>query len=62
MNLTVGDYKAIQTLLNAGGFKAGKPDGIWGSGSKAALKMFQESKGLKITGAINKETVKALGL
>lgn len=62
LNLSKDDYKAVQTLLNAGGFNAGKPDGIWGNGSKAALKKFQESKGLEATGAINKATLSALGL
>lgn len=62
LELTRDDYKAVQTLLNAGGYGAGKPDGIWGRGSKAALKKFQIDQGLKPTGAIDKQTLIALGL
>lgn len=61
IELTRADYVAIQTLLNAGGFEAGTPDGQWGSGSSAAMKRFQATIGLAETGAADRETLKKLG-
>ena len=61
VKLTAEDYKAIQTLLNAGGYEAGTPDGKWGPGSTRAMKAFQEAKGLKATGVPDQETLGALG-
>ncbi|MDE4061167.1 peptidoglycan-binding domain-containing protein [Phaeobacter gallaeciensis] len=62
LELTRDDYKAIQTMLNAGGFNAGDPDGVWGNGSKKALRKFQEANGLSATGAPDRKTLKAMGL
>ncbi|MDE4142960.1 peptidoglycan-binding domain-containing protein [Phaeobacter gallaeciensis] len=62
IKLTRDDYKAIQTMLNAGGFNAGDPDGVWGNGSKKALRKFQEANGLSATGAPDRKTLKAMGL
>jgi Putative peptidoglycan binding domain len=62
IELTTKDYKAIQTMLNAGGYPAGTPDGKWGHGSKRALKAFQAANGLPETGVPNVETLKAMGL
>ncbi|MGP5307385.1 peptidoglycan-binding domain-containing protein [Vreelandella alkaliphila] len=62
LNLTQDDYRAIQTMLNAGGFEAGTPDGIWGTGSKRAMGAFQEQQGLPATGAPDRETLQALGV
>lgn len=56
------DYRAIQEMLNAGGFDAGTPDGVWGPGSKAALRRFQDANGLELTGTPNRETLAAMGL
>lgn len=62
LSLNKEDYKAIQSLLNANGFNAGTPDGIWGTGSKNALMEFQRSIGISQTGAVNRETLQAIGL
>ncbi|MGR3312709.1 peptidoglycan-binding domain-containing protein [Roseovarius indicus] len=59
--LTEADHAAIQTLLNAGGFDAGQPDGKWGSGSRAAMKRFQASVGLPETGSPDRATLNKLG-
>ena len=59
--LSVDDYKAIQSILNAAGFDAGAADGVWGRGSRTALKTFQKSAGLPATGALNSETLSRLG-
>ncbi|WP_339934480.1 peptidoglycan-binding domain-containing protein [Vreelandella glaciei] len=62
LDLTQDDYRAIQMMLNAGGFEAGKPDGIWGAGSRSAMRDFQEKQGLTASGAPNRETLQALGV
>lgn len=62
LDLSRDDYRAIQTLLNAGGFDAGTPDGVWGKGSRDAMRMFQEQNGLPTTGAPDRATLKALGV
>lgn len=56
------DYRAIQTLLNNAGFDTGTPDGIWGSGSQAAMKAFQEANDLPATGAPDRATLEAIGI
>lgn len=62
IDLSGDDYRAIQTLLNAGGFDAGTPDGIWGSGSRSAMRAFQEENDLPPTGAPDRATLEALGV
>ncbi|MBL1267265.1 MAG: peptidoglycan-binding protein [Halomonas sp.] len=62
LDLTQDDYRAIQMMLNAGGFEAGTPDGIWGTGSRSAMRDFQEKQGLTASGAPNRETLQALGV
>lgn len=49
-------------MLNAGGFNAGTPDGVWGTGSRDALRAFQEQNGLPATGAPDRATLEALGV
>lgn len=61
LSLTKDDYRAIQTLLNAGGFDTGTPDGQWGAGSKEAMKAFQTSVGIPATGAPDRATLQKLG-
>lgn len=61
LSLTAEDYRAIQSLLNAGGFDAGTPDGIWGPASQRALRRFQADIGLPETGAPDRATLEALG-
>ena len=61
LDLSPDDYRAIQTLLNAGGFDAGTPDGVWGNGSRNAMRAFQEQSGLPVTGAPDRATLEALG-
>jgi hypothetical protein len=62
IDLSRDDYRAIQTLLNAGGFDAGTPDGVWGSGSRSAMRAFQEENDLPPTGAPDRATLEALGV
>ena len=62
LDLSRDDYRAIQEMLNAAGFNAGTPDGIWGAGSKRALKGFQKDRGLPVTGAPDARTLREMGL
>ncbi|XKH60758.1 peptidoglycan-binding protein [Halomonas sediminis] len=61
LDLSQDDYRAIQTMLNVGGFEAGATDGIWGGGSRNAMRAFQEQNGLPVTGAPDRATLNALG-
>ena len=62
LDLSRDDYRAIQTMLTAGGFEAGTPDGVWGNGSRKAMRAFQEQNGLPATGAPDRATLQALGV
>ena len=62
LTLNQDDYRAIQSMLNAGGFDAGTPDGQWGPGSQAAMKRYQASVGLPETGAPDRATLEQLGI
>lgn len=57
LNLAKADYKAIQSALLAGGFYQGSTDGVWGAGSKRALKLYQVSKGQDETGILTREII-----
>jgi hypothetical protein len=62
LKLSKDDLKAIQALLKNAGFDAGSPDGEWGNGSKQAMRTFQESKGLEISGVPDEVSLRALGI
>jgi AraC-like DNA-binding protein len=62
LELSREDFQEIQTLLNAAGFNAGAPDGMWGSGSKRAMRDFQKSNGIEPTGIVDRTTLATLGL
>jgi len=54
--------KALQKALKSAGFSPGKPDGIFGWGTHAALLAFQKSEGLVVDGVAGKRTLAALGI
>lgn len=60
LDLSREDLRRVQTLLNAEGYNAGSPDGIWGRGSKRALSQFQEDRGLEQTGIVDAASLSAL--
>jgi hypothetical protein len=62
LSLSTDDYRAIQTLLNAGGFDVGTPDGQWGPASQTAMRAYQASVGLPETGAPDRATLEKLGV
>lgn len=52
--------RRAQSLLNRAGYSVGKPDGLAGRKTAAALSAFQKSNGLKQTAKLNKRTLAAL--
>lgn len=52
--------KKVQEALNAAGYDCGAPDGIAGSGTKAAIEKYQTDKSLRVTGTITEELLKSL--
>lgn len=50
----------LQVLLDKDGFRPGEIDGVYGKLTSRALKAFQQAKGLKATGRLNKKSWKAL--
>src|SRR5690606_29017410 len=60
--LTNPQIQALQTALNAAGFDAGTVDGVLGSGSKKALRAFQQAKGLIADGYPSPEVFRALDI
>lgn len=60
-NMTKDVISKIQTALNERSYKAGKPDGALGRGTRNALERFQKDNGLA-TGGITYETLNALNI
>ena len=54
--------KMVQEKLNAAGFDCGTPDGVAGSGTKAAIQSFREANGLEKSEDIDAELFNALTL
>jgi hypothetical protein len=51
-----------QARLNALGYQAGTADGIAGNRTRQAIRQFQQSRGLAITGSLDTPTLSALGV
>ncbi|WP_432450416.1 lytic murein transglycosylase [Aliiroseovarius marinus] len=45
-----GDRQELQKRLNALGFKAGRPDGVIGEKGRAAIRAYEQARGLRVTG------------
>jgi localization factor PodJL len=56
------DNREVQQALKAKGNDPGPIDGRMGPKTRAALKAFQESNGLKATGQLDNETAEKLGV
>lgn len=54
--------KKVQEALNSAGYDCGTPDGIAGSGTKAAIEKYQTDKGITVTGTITDELIETLGI
>ena len=53
--------RRVQERLARAGFRPGPADGVWGGGTEAALRDFQQARGLRPTGDLNPVTARALG-
>ena len=60
--LGMQDVGKIQNALNRKGYNAGPVDGIWGPMTERALRNFQQSNGLDVTGSVTSETLAELGI
>jgi peptidoglycan hydrolase-like protein with peptidoglycan-binding domain len=56
------EVREIQQYLNNHGYHAGKVDGQWGSRTSAAVKRFQQAKGLKPTGQLDDQTLAQMNI
>jgi len=52
--------KQAQQQLKSKGYDAGPIDGIWGPQTQAAVKKFQEAKGMQASGQLDERTLAAL--
>ena len=59
-NLNTEQIREAQKLLNERGLKAGATDGIYGKQTEAAIRNFQKSEKLVVTGKLDNPTLKAL--
>ena len=56
------EVRTIQTKLKRWGYYNGNVDGIYGSGTLAAVKRFQKKNGLAVDGIAGKRTLEAMGI
>jgi peptidoglycan hydrolase-like protein with peptidoglycan-binding domain len=56
------EVKKVQEALKSKGEDPGIIDGVMGKKTEAALKKFQKTNGLKVTGAMDRETTDKLGI
>ncbi|MCP4397907.1 MAG: transporter substrate-binding domain-containing protein [bacterium] len=54
--------RTIQERLTELGYQPGPIDGMWGKSTEAALKHFQQDQGVSVTGTVDENTAKKLGL
>lgn len=59
---TGGEVKEVQRRLKQWGYYSGAVDGIFGSGTRAAVVSFQKKNGLTADGIVGKATYAALGM
>ncbi len=56
------EVKKVQEALKSKGEDPGNVDGVMGKKTKEALRDFQKTNGLKVTGAMDRETANKLGV
>lgn len=61
-NMNSSDVKSAQTMLDGLGYKPGRKDGYFDTGTKNAVKKFQTASKLKATGIIDAKTAESLEL
>lgn len=60
--LTTSQIKTVQQKLKNWGYYTGTVDGIYGTKTKSAVKLFQKKNGLTVDGIVGKNTASALGM
>ena len=60
--LSASAIASVQQRLQQAGVYNGRPDGVWGPESQAALERFQQTRNLQVTGQLNQATVATLGM
>ncbi|MBU2983583.1 lytic murein transglycosylase [Lentibacter algarum] len=58
--MTNAERRTLQQRLNARGFAAGNPDGVIGEKGRAAIRAYEQSKGLALTGTPSKALLNSL--
>ncbi|CAH1209459.1 Carboxy-terminal processing protease CtpB [Paenibacillus auburnensis] len=61
-NMNSSDVKSAQTMLDGLGYKPGRKDGYFDTGTKNAVKKFQSASKLQATGIIDAKTAESLEL
>ena len=59
---SANDIKLVQKKLKNWGYYTGAVDGIYGSKTKSAVKLFQKRNGLTVDGIIGNKTLAAMGI
>ena len=54
--------RTLQERLTELGYQPGPADGLWGKNTESALKQFQQDQGVSVTGTVDEDTAKKLGL
>ena len=54
--------REIQTRLKNWGYYSGAVDGVYGSGTEEAVRLFQRKNGLSVDGQVGDQTLAALGI
>lgn len=62
VTLNADQVRQLQQALNDNGFNAGEVDGVFGPGTRAALRRFQSKAGLQPTGRIDQQTLALVGM
>ena len=60
--LTTSETKTVQRKLKNWGYYTGSVDGIYGSKTKKAVRLFQKKNGLTVDGIVGPKTAKAIGI
>lgn len=59
--MTTNERQALQEGLNRLGFNAGRPDGVIGEKGRAAIRAYQKSRGMPVTGVPSAKLLASLG-
>lgn len=61
-HLLPASVRAVQARLGTLGFYSGPVDGLWGTGTQAAVERFQRAQGLQPDGQLGPSTITAMGI